>query len=122
MLIKDPARRPSMRKILEKEFLSRRISKLLTTTIAEKEFSLTFVNKHLAPHQNQSQSSTSAGAGEKEESKGGDIQASVTAIDNDSQSQVTVQNVSKQKIVIKQEAAKKKKRIEVLQGHGTGAG
>jgi NIMA (never in mitosis gene a)-related kinase len=34
MLIKDPAKRPSMRRILEKEFLSSRISKLLTTTIA----------------------------------------------------------------------------------------
>jgi NIMA (never in mitosis gene a)-related kinase len=50
MLIKDPAKRPSMRKILEKEFLSRRISKLLTTTIAKNEFSSTFVSKHLAPH------------------------------------------------------------------------
>jgi len=50
MLIKDPAKRPSMRKILEKEFLSRRISKLLTTTIAKNEFSSTFVTKHLAPH------------------------------------------------------------------------
>ena len=48
MLIKDPAKRPSMRKILEKEFLSRRISKLLTTTIAKNEFSSTFVTKHLA--------------------------------------------------------------------------
>ena len=47
MLIKDPARRPSMRKILEKDFLSRRISKLLTTTIAKNEFTSTFINKHL---------------------------------------------------------------------------
>ena len=47
MLIKDPARRPSMRKILEKDFLSRRISKLLTTTIAKNEFSSTFLNRHL---------------------------------------------------------------------------
>lgn len=58
MLIKDPSKRPSMRKILEKEFLSRRISKLLTTTIAKNEFSSTFVTKHLTPHQN-SQSTTS---------------------------------------------------------------
>ena len=43
MLIKDPARRPSMRKILEKDFLSRRISKLLTATIAKNEF----ITKHL---------------------------------------------------------------------------
>lgn len=42
--------------------------------------------------------------------------------DNDSQSQVTAQSVSKQKIVIKQEAAKvKKKRIEVLQGGNIGS-
>lgn len=47
MLIKDPARRPSMRKILEKDFLSRRISKLLTATIAKNEFSSTFINRHL---------------------------------------------------------------------------
>jgi hypothetical protein len=53
MLIKDPLKRPSMRKILEKEFLSRRISKLLTTTIAKNEFSNTFVTKHLTPHQNE---------------------------------------------------------------------
>jgi NIMA (never in mitosis gene a)-related kinase len=47
MLIKDPARRPSMRKILEKDFLSRRISKLLTATIAKNEFTSTFITKHL---------------------------------------------------------------------------
>jgi serine/threonine protein kinase len=51
MLIKDPAKRPSMRKILEKEFLSRRISKLLTNTIAKNEFSETFMKKHITPHQ-----------------------------------------------------------------------
>jgi NIMA (never in mitosis gene a)-related kinase len=50
MLIKDPAKRPSMRKILEKEFLSRRISKLLTLTIAETEFSKTFLKKHITPY------------------------------------------------------------------------
>mgnify|MGYP003706923395 CR=1 FL=1 len=48
MLIKDPARRPSMRKVLEKEFLCKRISKLLTTTIAQNEFTKTFINRHLA--------------------------------------------------------------------------
>ena len=47
MLIKDPTKRPSMRKILEKEFLSKRISKLLTATIAKDEFSSTFINRHL---------------------------------------------------------------------------
>jgi len=47
MLIKDPTRRPSMRKILEKDFLSKRISKLLTATIAKNEFTSTFINRHL---------------------------------------------------------------------------
>ncbi len=47
LLIKDPHKRPSMRKILEKEILSKRISKLLTTTIAKTEFTSTFVKKHL---------------------------------------------------------------------------
>jgi len=47
LLIKDPTKRPSMRKILEKEFLAKRISKLLTTTIAKSEFSSTFINRHL---------------------------------------------------------------------------
>jgi len=49
MLIKDPVKRPSIRKILEKEFLSKRISKLLTSTIAKNEFSATFMKKHLSP-------------------------------------------------------------------------
>ena len=49
MLIKEPQKRPSMRKILEKPFLSNRISKLLTMTIARNEFSNTFVNNHLNP-------------------------------------------------------------------------
>jgi NIMA (never in mitosis gene a)-related kinase len=48
MLIKDPLKRPSMRKILEKEFLSKRISKLLSKTIVHKEFNLTWRNRHLA--------------------------------------------------------------------------
>jgi NIMA (never in mitosis gene a)-related kinase len=61
MLIKDPSKRPSMRKILEKEFLSRRISKLLTSTIAKNEFTATFLKKHIAPF------------GKDEESKENDI-------------------------------------------------
>ena len=48
MLIKDPQKRPSMRKILEKEFLATRISKLLTMTIAKNEFSNTFVKNNLS--------------------------------------------------------------------------
>ena len=47
LLIKDPSKRPSMRKILEKEFLAKRISKLLTTTIAKSEMGNTFVSKYL---------------------------------------------------------------------------
>ena len=54
MLIKDPAKRPSMRKILEKDFLSRRISNLLTMTIARNEFSNTFVTRHLSGNPSQS--------------------------------------------------------------------
>jgi len=48
MLIKDPTKRPSMRKILEKEFLAKRINKLLTATIAKKEFTNTFIDRHLS--------------------------------------------------------------------------
>ena len=48
MLIKDPTKRPSMRKVLEKDFLTKRIAKLLTATIAKNEFSSTFINKHLS--------------------------------------------------------------------------
>ena len=51
LLIKDPKQRPSMRKILEKEFLSKRITKLLTSKFTEIEFSDTFVSKHLKPYQ-----------------------------------------------------------------------
>lgn len=51
-----------MRKILEKEFLSKRISKLLTSTIAKNEFTNTFLAKHIAPHQHKGE----------EESKDGD--------------------------------------------------
>jgi len=48
LLIKDPTKRPSMRKILEKDFLSARISKLLSVSIAKAEFSSTFIIKHLS--------------------------------------------------------------------------
>lgn len=59
MLIKDPSKRPSMRKILEKEFLSRRISKLLTSTIAKNEFSETFMQKHVTPYSKEEESKDS---------------------------------------------------------------
>ena len=47
MLIKDPKKRPSIRKILEKEFLAKRIQKLLTETVLKNEFSSTFLQKNL---------------------------------------------------------------------------
>jgi len=104
MLIKDPAKRPSMRKILEKEFLSRRISKLLTTTIAKNEFTNTFVTKHLAPHQNAQSSSAKSQSGKEEKKEATDGQT----FDSESQSSVLV---SKHKIVINKDKAEKKKRI-----------
>ena len=55
-----------MRKILEKPFLSNRISKLLTMTIARNEFSNTFVTNHLNPVSSQAQL--------EEEKKGADGQ------------------------------------------------
>lgn len=48
MLIKEPHKRPSIRTILEKDFLSERISQLLSNTIAKHEFSQTFLNKHVS--------------------------------------------------------------------------
>lgn len=50
MLIKDPTKRPSIRKVVEKEILCSRISTLLTNTVAKHEFSDTFLKKHLMPH------------------------------------------------------------------------
>ena len=48
MLIKDPQKRPSMRKVLEKEFLQQRISKLLTNTIAKSEGLGPYMNKNIS--------------------------------------------------------------------------
>ena len=94
MLVKDPAKRPSMRKILEKEFLSKRISKLLTMSIAKNEFSNTFVQKHLEQNDEET----------KEGHAGDGSENSANVV------------VSKQKIVIKKDdAPKKSKRIEVIQ-------
>lgn len=36
-----------MRKILERPFLAKRISRLLTATIAKNEFTSTFIDRHL---------------------------------------------------------------------------
>jgi hypothetical protein len=66
MLIKDPTKRPSMRKILDREFLAKRISKLLTQTIAKDEFTETFIQRHLKPH-----SVKENGENEEEEVKDG---------------------------------------------------
>jgi hypothetical protein len=50
MLTKDPAKRPSMRKTLEKEFLSRRVAKLLTSKIAKLEFTDKFFKQNILPY------------------------------------------------------------------------
>eukprot|EP00358_Blepharisma_japonicum_P005070 CAMPEP_0202944944 /NCGR_PEP_ID=MMETSP1395-20130829/5881_1 /ASSEMBLY_ACC=CAM_ASM_000871 /TAXON_ID=5961 /ORGANISM="Blepharisma japonicum, Strain Stock R1072" /LENGTH=346 /DNA_ID=CAMNT_0049644391 /DNA_START=83 /DNA_END=1123 /DNA_ORIENTATION=- len=49
MLQKDPHKRPSIKRILEKEFLSSRISQLLSQTVAKHEFGKTFLAKNLPP-------------------------------------------------------------------------
>jgi NIMA (never in mitosis gene a)-related kinase len=48
ILQKDPARRPSIKKILEKEFLASRINTLLSDTVAKHEMSERSVPKPLA--------------------------------------------------------------------------
>lgn len=47
MLEKDPRKRPSVKKILEKEFLSSRISQLLSQTVAKHEFGKVFMSKQI---------------------------------------------------------------------------
>ena len=103
MLIKEPQKRPSMRKILEKPFLSNRISKLLTMTIARNEFSNTFVTNHLNPANSQAQV--------EEEKKDGDAGNAATESQEPNSSNVVV---AKQKITLSKDASKKKKRIEVI--------
>ena len=77
MLIKEPQKRPSMRKILEKPFLSNRISKLLTMTIARNEFSNTFVTNHLNP--------ISSSAQIEEEKKGSEGESAGNAAQSEGQ-------------------------------------
>lgn len=104
MLIKDPARRPSMRKILEKDFLSRRISKLLTATIAKNEFTSTFINRHLQ-----------IGDGKEEEKD------QCNDISNEGVSQESNQiQTNKPKLNIKQSQNQNKK-IRFAGGNGTSA-
>ena len=112
MLIKDPLKRPSMRKILEKEFLSRRISKLLTTTITKNEFSSTFVTKHLTPH-------TSEGLTENSVEEVVQKDDQVPLVDDMDGSQADA--ISKQKIVISKDAGlKRKNKIQVMGAQSTG--
>merc|ERR1711966_418171 len=92
MLIKDPMKRPSMRKILEKPFLSARITKLLTMTIAKNEFSNTFVTNHL-----KTDASTASLGTQQQESH-------VAGNSSDTASNVVV---SKAKIVLNKDAGKR---------------
>ena len=103
MLIKEPGKRPSMRKILEKPFLSNRISNLLTMTIARNEFSNTFVTNHLNPVSSSQLPSQSQQQQHMEEEKKGADESVVN------QSQVNV--VAKQKITLSKDPAAKKKKL-----------
>jgi hypothetical protein len=90
--------------------LSKRISKLLTTTIAKNEFSNTFVTKHLAPHQDSEQLSESGGQESKKEETKDDV-----IVDDESNSSSVV--LSKQKIVLnKDTGVKRKSRIAIISG------
>jgi len=108
MLIKEPQKRPSMRKLLEKPFLSNRISKLLTMTIARNEFSNTFVTNHLNPASSQAQIEE-----EKKQSSNGDTEHS--AVQNGQDGNGSVNVVQKQKITLSKDANKRKRKIEVVQ-------
>lgn len=51
MLHRDPSKRPSVKKILEKEFLSEKISSLLSNTVAKHEFrSIGMQQRNELPH------------------------------------------------------------------------
>lgn len=47
MLQKDAAKRPSVKKILEKDFLNSRISQLLSQTVAKHEFGQSYISKSI---------------------------------------------------------------------------
>ena len=49
MLAKDPMKRPSMRKILEKPFIAKRIPSLFSKKFCKEELSATFIGKFLNP-------------------------------------------------------------------------
>jgi hypothetical protein len=64
MLIKEPFKRPSIRMILEKDFLVEWISQLLSNTIAKHEFSNTFLSKHVNYEDKEDSKSTNENASE----------------------------------------------------------
>ena len=102
-----------MRKILEKEFLATRISKLLTMTIAKNEFSNTFVKNNLSYNEEQTESKKSLAITNQEESKEGPQEEDA----GDS-----INKVSRQKIVLKKDDAKRKpKKLEVVNRQSTTA-
>lgn len=47
MLNKDPKKRPSVKRILEKDFLAERIANLIPMSIVKQELGNTFVNNHV---------------------------------------------------------------------------
>jgi NIMA (never in mitosis gene a)-related kinase len=100
MLIKDPAKRPSMRKILEKEFLSRRISKLLTSTIAKSEFSATFLKKHITPYTKEDGSAAEESKGDSDNSASEDnmsvVSKQAVSVVSNSQQQIAGQGATSQ--------------------------
>lgn len=69
MLIKDPQKRPSIRKVVEKDFLCTRISQLLTNTIAKHKFSDTFLKNHLVPGSENKDTEEESDSGKKSSSK-----------------------------------------------------
>jgi len=83
-----------MRKVLDREFLAKRISKLLTQTIAKEEFSETFVQRHLEIGQIKE-----GGEGDEEENKSENVDHSM---------------ISQQKKLTKETAAKKKRKMETV--------
>jgi len=102
-----------MRKILEKEFLARRISKLLTMTIAKNEFSNTFVQRHLsseaATESTSVQNSAVSQQRAQEETK--EAAAASSSTDAENISNVVVQ---KQKIVLSKDAERRKPKMKVV--------
>jgi len=48
MLNKDPKKRPSVKRILEKDFLAERIANLIPLSVAKHELGQTFLNNHMS--------------------------------------------------------------------------